>query len=420
MKKEGESMTVSKFIRKLLKLKDLIVTRFEFRFWNREFHLWVKPIKNGALCPECGRRGRILRTMDPRLWLDVPICGWSVLFHYRPKEILCRRHGRVQELIPWAEAYARVPYRFEYLMLLYCQWMPQKAAATILHVPKSTLSDQLHRTINRLRKGHRIRDLKTMGIDEISYCKGRKFATVVYDLDRSCVVWIGRGKGRETIDQFFTEVLSDYQKRQILWACCDMSAAYIGAIEKHCPNATLVLDRFHIVKALNQALDEVRKEQWREASDPERKILKGLRWLLFRHSANRSPKDSRILHALCKGNRRIHRAWVLKDEFEHFWEYGTLWAAERFIKRWCTAALKSRLEPIRDFVNMLRKHMHRILPFIDKAITNAKAEGLNRIIRMVKNRASGFRGLQAFMDMVFLTVGDLDIPAQLPVRFRTL
>lgn len=111
-------------------------------------------------------------------------------------------------------------------MLLYCQWMPQKAAAKILHVPKSTLSDQLHRTIARLRKGHRIRDLKTMGIDEISYCKGRKFATVVYDLDRSCVVWIGRGKGRETIDQFFNEVLSDYQKRQILWACCDMSAAF--------------------------------------------------------------------------------------------------------------------------------------------------------------------------------------------------
>lgn len=108
-------MTVSKFIRKLLKLKDLIVTNFEFRFWNREFHLWVKPLKNGALCPECGRRGRILRTMDHRLWLDVPICGWSVLFHYRPREILCRQHGRVQELIPWAEAYARVTYRFEYL-----------------------------------------------------------------------------------------------------------------------------------------------------------------------------------------------------------------------------------------------------------------------------------------------------------------
>ena len=199
-----------------------------------------------------------------------------------------------------------------------------------------------------------------------------------------------------------------------------MSAAYIGAIEEHCPNATLVLDRFHIVKALNEAVDEVRKEQWREASDNERKALKGLRWLLFKHSANRSKKDSHILNALRKGNRRIHRAWVLKDEFEHFWEYGAPWAAERFIKRWCTAALKSRLEPIRDFVKTLRHRAHRILAYIEKAVTNAKAEGLNRIVRIVKNRASGFRSLPAFIDMIFLTVGDLNLPAQIPVRFQTL
>jgi len=202
-------MTVSKFIRKLLKLKDVFVVRFEFRSLDRKFHLWVKPLKKGALCPECQRRGRILRTMDHRLWQDIPICGWSIWFHYRPREIMCRQHGRVQELIPWAEAYARITYRFEYAMLLYCQLMTQKAAAKILHVAKSTLSDQLHRTINRLREGHRIRNLKTIGIDEISYCKGQKYATVVYDLDRSCVVWVGRGKGSIRISQrdFYIRVL---------------------------------------------------------------------------------------------------------------------------------------------------------------------------------------------------------------------
>jgi transposase len=326
----------------------------------------------------------------------------------------------MQEDIPWADLYARVTYRFEYVMLVYCQLMTQKAAAKILHIPKSTLSDMLHRTIARIREGHRIRGLKTIGIDEISYCKGHKYATVVYDLDRSCVVWVGPGKGRETIDKFFTEQLSDYQKRQIKWGCCDMSQTYIGAIEEHCPNATLVLDRFHIVKALNNAVDEVRKEQWRKACIDERKALKGLRWLLFKHSSNRSKKDSRILNALRKGNRRIHRAWVLKDEFEHFWEYNAPWAAERFLKRWTTTALKSRLEPIRDFVKMLRKQMHRITTFVESKLTNAMAEGLNRIIRIVKNRASGFRGLPAFTDIIFLTVGDLDIPAQIPSKFRTL
>ena len=414
-------MTVNKFIRKLLKLKGLFVTDFQFRFSEKALNLWVKPHKNGCLCPKCKRRGRIIRKMDGyRVWRDIPICGWAVLFWYCPREIECRSHGRIQEDIPWADPYARVTYRFEYVMLVYCQLMPQKAAAKILHVPKSTLSDMLHRTITRIRKGHRIRGLKTIGIDEISYCKGHKYATVVYDLDRSCVLWVGQGKGSETIDKFFTEQLSDYQKKQIKWACCDMSQTYIGAIEEHCPNATLVLDRFHIVKALNNAVDEVRKEQWREASVDERKAIKGLRWLLFKHSSNRSKKDSRILNALRKGNRRIHRAWVLKDEFEHFWEYNAPWAAKRFLKRWTTTALKSRIEPLRDFVKMLRKQEHRIITFVETKLTNAMAEGLNRIIRIVKNRASGFRGLPAFTDIIFLTVGDLDIPAQIPSKFRTL
>jgi transposase len=420
MKRE-EPMTVNKFIRKLLKLKGLFVTDYQFRFRERALNLWVKPHKNGCLCPRCKRRGRFVRKMDAyRVWRDIPICGWSVFFWYCPREIQCRRHGRIQEDIPWADLYARVTYRFEYVMLVYCQLMTQKAAARILHLPKSTLSDILHRTITRIRDGHRIRGLKTIGIDEISYCKGHKYATVVYDLDRSCVLWVGRGKGRETIDKFFSEQLSDYQKRQITWACCDMSQTYIGAIEQHCPKATLVLDRFHIVKALNMAVDEVRKEQWRKASIDERKALKGLRWLLFKHSSNRSKEDSCVLNALQKGNRRIHRAWVLKDEFEHFWEYNAPWAAERFLKRWGTTALKSRLEPIRDFVKMLRKHIHRIIAFTTSKLTNAMAEGLNRIIKIVKNRASGFRGLPAFTDIIFLTVGDLDIPAQIPTKFRTL
>lgn len=413
-------MTVNKFIRRLLKLKGLFVTHFEFRFRDKKLNLWVKPYKNGCLCPRCKRRGCILRTMDSRVWRDLPICGWSVFFFYHPREIICRRHGRIQEDIPWADAYSRVTYRFEYAMLVYSRLMSQKAAANILHMPNSTLSDQLHRTITRRRDGHKIRGLKSIGIDEISYCKRHKYATVVYDLDRSCVLWVGQGKGRETIDKFFTEALSKYQKTQIKWASCDMSQAYIGAIEYHCPNAKLVLDRFHIVKALNDAVDQVRKEQWRQADPDERKALKGLRWLLFKHSSNRSKKDSRTLNALRKGNRRIHRAWVLKDEFEQFWDYKATWAAKRFLKRWMTTALKSRLESIRKFVKTLKKHMSRIITFIECRLTNAVAEGLNRIIKIVKNRASGFRSLQAFTDMIFLSVGDLDIPGQIPNRFRTI
>ena len=411
-------MTTNQTIRKLLRFKELKVTGFEFS--RHGLLILVKPYKNGCRCSKCGRRGKILRTRAPRTWRDIPVCGWTVMLSFEPREILCRTHWRVAEQIPWADAHARITYRFEYLMLRYCQVMPQKAAALLLGVSSSTLSDLLHRSVTRLREGHRIRNLRTIGIDEVSYRKRHKYATLVYDIDRARVVWIGPGKGRETIDTFFTKVLSPYQRTQIQWACCDMSEAYIGAIQEHCPQATLVLDRFHIVKALQDAVDEVRKEQWRKAKGEARHALKGLRWLLYRRSDNRSRQDTRTLKALEKGNRRIYRAWQLKDEFEQFWDYSSTHAAEAFLKSWTTSALRSRLEPLRRFVRTLRKHQAGVLAFIDTRLTNATAEGLNRIIRMIKNRASGFRNLNAFADMIFLTIGDLDIPAQIQPRFRTL
>jgi transposase len=166
-----------------------------------------------------------------------------------------------------------------------------------------------------------------------------------------------------------------------------MSRAYTEAIQHHCPNATLVIDRFHVVKALNEAVDAVRKEQWRSLEGDKKKAIKGLRWLLAMHSRNRSKSPTRLIHKLRNANRRIHRAWVLKDEFEHFWNYSYLGSAENLLKSLATAALKSRIPSLRKFVGTLREHWENILAFIQRPLTNAAGEGLNRIIKIVKNRA---------------------------------
>jgi transposase len=265
-----------------------------------------------------------------------------------------------------------------------------------------------------------VRGLKSIGVDEISYKKRHRYATLVYDLDRARVVWVGAGKGRDTIDRFFNQALSAGQKERIRWASSDMSLAYTEAIKAHCPKATLVIDRFHVVKALNEAVDEVRKEQWRELGTEKRKAIKGLRWLLGRSPATRTKADTRQLHQLARGNRRIYRAWLLKDEFEHFWSYRYVGSAKAFLKRWMTAALKSRLPSMRDFVNTLRQHSANILTYVERSLTNAVAEGINRIVKIAKNRASGFRGLHNFADMIYLIVGDLDIPEQIPSNLKTL
>jgi len=414
-------MSNLQLLKRVLRLKEMKITWMEFKDRDRELHLGVKPYKNGCRCPQCQRRGTIVRPATKcRAWTDLAIFGLQIVLWYTPKDILCPTHGRVQEEIPWAAAYSRITFRLEYRLCAFGQIMTQKAASALLALAPSTLSDLLHRIVTRVRSNHRIRGLVTLGVDEISYLKGRKFATVVYDLDRSCVVWVGQGKGRETIDRFFNEALSPAQKKRVRWASCDMSRAYIEAIKHHCPEAKLVIDRFHVVKALNGAVDEVRKEQWRLLGHDGRKAIKGLRWLLAMHSRNRTKGHTRFLNALACSNRRIYRAWVLKDEFEHFWNYRYRACAQRFLKHWMTAALKTRIPSLKNFVGTLRNHSEHLLTFIQRPLTNAVGEGLNRIIKIVKNRASGFRGLDSFIDLIFLCVGDLDILAQIPSKLRSL
>jgi transposase len=414
-------MRNSKLLCKLLQLKEMKVTWFQFADYGKELRLGVKPFKNGCRCPECDRRGRVARTAgEARQWRDVTILGIRIVLLYAPREIVCLTHGSIQEAIPWAAVQSRVSYRLEFRICALGQIMTQKAAAAILGMASSTLSDLLHRLITRTRIGHRIRGLITMGVDEISYLKRHKFATIVYDLDRSRVLWVGQGKGRATIDRFFNEQLSPAQIQRIRWASCDMSRAYTEAIKHHCPNATLVIDRFHLVKSLNQAVDEVRKEAWRALKGDARHAIKGLRWLLGMHSRNRTCDQTGLLQKLRNSNRRIHRAWVLKDEFEHFWNYTDVDSARSFLKRWMTLARKTRIPSMRTFAATLHLHQDNIVSFIQRPLTNAVGEGLNRVIKIVKNRASGYRNLEAFTDLIYLTVGDFDILAHIPSRLRSL
>ena len=409
-------MSNLKLLRTILRLESLQITHFRFMHRDTELHLAVKPYKNGCRCPACGRRGRIVRqTTELRRWEDVAVMGLRVVLWYAPKEIQCPTHGRMQEEIPGAPVYARVTYRLEWRLCALCQIMTQKAAAEILGLPTSTLSNLLHRVITRVRHGHTIRGLTTLGVDEISYCKGRKFATLVYDLDRARVLWVGPGKGRDNHRSLLQRLVEPGAD----------SAGRLGQL-RHEPglyrgnHAPLPPCDARPRPLPSRQSAEPGRGRGPQVDTQGRKAIKGLRWLLSRHSRHRTKGHTRFLNSLRNSNRRIHRAWVLKDEFEHFWDYRYPASAKTFLRRWMTAALRSRLPTMRTFVGTLRTHLVHIMAFIDRPLTNAVGEGLNRMVKIVKNRASGYRHLDYFADMIYLTVGDLDIPAQIPSQLRTL
>ena len=169
----------------------------------------------------------------------------------------------------------------EWRLCTLCQIMTQKAAAKN---PAAADLDPVQRAapvITRVRNGHTIRGLTTLGVDEISYCKGRKFATLVYDLDRARVLWVGRGKGATPSIASSTTGEPGAESAGRLGQLRHESRLHRGD-HPPLPHVTLVIDRFHLVKALNQAVDDVRKEQWRALDTQGRKAIKGLRWLLSR------------------------------------------------------------------------------------------------------------------------------------------
>jgi transposase len=414
-------MTSSKVLSTVLQVKDLRICDFEFRSEEMVLSILVKPHKNGCRCPVCGRRGRIIRSMKVRTWRDLVVAGWSVNFQYCPREIWCPKHRRVQERIPWARPLARSTHRLDFAILTYAKEMSQKMAAKLLHLPTSTMSDIICKLVNQAREGHVIGRITTLGIDEVSYAKGRKFATIVYDLDKCCVVWAGKGKKREVIDSFFTDVLTQEQRDNVLWASTDMCETYMNAVGRHCENATLVLDRFHVVKALGEAIDEVRKEEWRKASVAGRRVLKGLRWILRIRSDNRTEEQLQSIKQLRRSNRRIFRASTLKDEFDMIWTMKSERTATTHFKAWCKSALLSRLDPLKKFVCTMRKNFPHVVSYISSnGLSNAVAEGLNRLIKMGKNRASGFKSFEAFRSMMYLLVGDLNIADTIPREYRVL
>ena len=173
------------------------------------------------------------------------------------------------------------------------------------------------------------------------------------------------------------------------------------------------------MKALSEALVGRPEKEWQGLDKGGVRRLRGLRGMLGMQARHRSKKQSRFLNALRTSNRRIHRAWVLKDEFDHVWHFTYVGAAKQFLKRWMTAALRSRLPSLKTFVTTVRNHLD-IITFIERPLTNAVGEGINRVQKIVKNRASGFRGLEPFADLIFLTLETSISSAHIPSDLCTL
>jgi transposase len=259
------------------------------------------------------------------------------------------------------------------------------------------------------------RDLSNLlyiGVDEISRKKGHVYHTQVYDLTEKKLIWSGEDRTSETLKAFFDYLGEDHCKK-IEAVCCDMWAPYVDAIKEHLPNALLVFDKFHIVRHLLNAVDDVRKE---EAKRLDSDLLKKTRYIWLKNPWNLTEIQKTKLSDLEKINLKVNRAYILKEAFRRFWDYSYPAWAKKYLDRWFWWATHSRLEPIRKFAWMIRRHQDDILNYFKVRIDNGAVEGLNNKAKSISHRAYGYRSAETFKLALYHSMSDLPMP-QLTHKF---
>jgi transposase len=278
----------------------------------------------------------------------------------------------------------------------------REAARRIFGVQWRTVGGMVQRVVDEVLPKHLLSGLRAIAVDETSHKRGHRYLTVVSNLLTGQVVWIGEGKSEDTLAQFFA-ALGRRRARDLEVVAMDMSGGYANAVRRGAPHADIVFDRFHVVKLLTEALDEIRRDACRGLAGDERRALKRTRFALLRNPARYTDGDHQAIARVRRTNGRLYRAYQLRVDFEHLWTYVSEAAAKRFLMRWTERALRSRREPLRRFAGTVRQHLEGILGFIRwGGLTNAVAEGINNKIKLIIHRAFGFHSVPALMTMIHL------------------
>jgi transposase len=243
-----------------------------------------------------------------------------------------------------------------------------------------------------------------LAIDEISTAKGHRYLTVVLDLDSGAVVYVGRGKGGDALKDFW--ILLRRSRAKIAAVATDMSPAYIDAVTTHLPGATLVFDRFHVVKLYNDKLSDLRRALYHQLQDGlQKQVLKGVRWLLLKRPENLDParREPQRLQEALRLNEPLANAYYLKEELNEIWEQDHQETAQALLMDWITYAESTGIRMLQDFAKTLRFHAWGILAYYDYPISTAALEGTNNKIKTMKRQAYGFRD-QEFLRLKILGI----------------
>jgi transposase len=403
---------IETFIRKQLGLKAHTVTKVEQR--EGEMLVFLNRLGQRLLrCGVCRKRCRQVHDIrKPREWRDLSMRKLPLKLHYRPRRVECPRCGVRVEDVPWAEPWARVTTALANAVAKLARELSWQGTAREYGLNWKSVAVIVKRAVeyglrNRVRP-----PVHLIGIDEVSRRKGQIYLTVVYDLERRVLLWVGEDRTEEAVKKFFTEEMGRRRCRTLRVVCMDMWAAYLNLVREYAPQAQVLFDRFHIVKHLHEAVEEVRRSEMRRLSLKERVTFKRSRWLLLKNPWNLNSDQKERLSTLVQWNAPIVRAYYLKEAFQLFWWYKQSKRAHEHLQKWMRSAMRSRLEPFKRFVRMLRSHLDGVLAWTKIRLSNGAVEGMNNKIKSISHRSFGFRSARNFIAAIYHCCARLPLPAE--------
>ena len=407
-------MLVESIVRKTLGLKRHCVKKVTEE--HGEIVVYLFPDKRCRIvCSSCGSKGPGYDTLKERRWKHVPLWGILVTLIYSPRRIQCINCGIKVEAIPWTQGKSPLSLPLSVVLATWSKLVAWNVAGQLFGFHWNTVRKAVKNVVDYGLANRDLGDLLYIGIDEISRKKGHVYHTQVYDLIEKKLLWSGEDRTAETLDAFF-EYLGKDRCEHIEAVCCDMWAPYIDAIKKRLPNALLVFDKFHIVRHLLHAVDQVRKEEAQKLKSENPELLKKSRYIWLKNPWNLTDKQRVRLSDLEKLNLKINRAYLLKEAFRKFWDYSYPAWAKKYLDQWFWWATHSRLKPMRDFAWMIRRHQDDILNYFKVLIDNGAVEGLNNKAKAISHRAYGYRTAETFKLALYHGMGKLPEP-QLTHKF---
>ena len=366
--------------------------------------IFLKRTHKKGKCPSCGRRNRLSKEFYKRTVRDLGVGPKDCYITFFENKLRCKCGFRGFEELDFVRPYSRCTKRFEEFVYLLCQKMALTDVCKVMKIDWKTAReiDQYYTMLN-LESLDNIYP-KRIGIDEIAYQKGHKYLTIIRDLDLNKVIWVGLDRKEQTLDMFFEELGLEKQKH-ILLAVVDMWDPYIASLTNYCPNVRIVYDKFHIIKIINQALDDVRKKEFAKTDIKQRKEWKKKRFLILKRNKNLNDKQKETLNELMNQNEILYQAYLLKEQISDIMDEPEVSTAITRMEEWLKNVINAGIDPITKAAKVLFRHLDGILYYLEYRVTNAGSEGFNNKINIIKRRAYGYKDIGYFILKIYQSCG---------------